>query len=390
MTICFISHSSRDGGAERVLLETIQVLQAEGIECRVLLPTKGFLSGELSRLGIQFSIISFPLWMSRNNLSLALRVKTALNLAKDTVHVAWRIFRWKSDIVYSNTATVCVGAFAAYLLRLPHVWHLHEFGLEDQGLSFLYGRQASLRLMNRLSSKCICVSRALAASYQESIDPSTISVIYPSVHTAFRDSCANGPDVPRFSSTERFRCLIVGSLIEGKGQEDALLAMSLLKKTGIDAELIVVGEGEPGYRHHLETLVEANQLGSNVVFLGAVANAFPAMRSADVVLICSRSEAFGRVTIEAMLAGKPIIGARSGATAELIEAGVNGLLYKTRDPGDLAAQITYLYENRDYADTLGKNAADWVKQNFSQQRFTEDMLTVLASQLPEAAAIPLI
>lgn len=64
------------------------------------------------------------------------------------------------------------------------------------------------------------------------------------------------------------------------------------------------------------------------------------IRMADVVLICSHWEPFGRVTVEAMLAGKPVI-AISGATVELIHDGVTGLLY---DPGNysvLANKMRY-------------------------------------------------
>ncbi|MGA7411351.1 MAG: glycosyltransferase family 4 protein, partial [Bryobacteraceae bacterium] len=371
MTVCFVSHSSSDGGAERVLLETIESLHDEGIECRVLLPSSGHFSRELMRLGIPFSVISFPLWMSRNNLSFALRLKTALNLSKDTAQVAWRISKWKCDVVYSNTVTVCIGAFAAKLLRLPHVWHLHEFGFEDQGLSFLFGKRWSLKVINRMSSACVCVSNALATAYGESIDASKISVIYPSLRCLPSEYSGNGPAAPIVSRTERFRCVIVGALIEGKGQEDAVLAVSVLKKAGVDAELIVIGEGEPGYRRHLQTLAEKNQVAGSVVFTGSVPNAFPSMCSADVVLVCSRSEAFGRVTIEAMYSGKPLIGARSGATAELIDGGVNGLLYKTGDPEDLAAQIKYLYENPGIAKALGTSAKKWVEQRFFENRSTE-------------------
>ena len=103
------------------------------------------------------------------------------------------------------------------------------------------------------------------------------------------------------------------------------------------------------------------------------------MRSADVILVFSRSEAFGRVTIEAMIAGKPVIGARSGATAELIQNGVNGLLYSVGDPESLAAEIRYLHDNPKVADQLGKNARKWVEEHFSQDRYSEKILSVLAS-----------
>lgn len=379
MRICFVSHSSGDGGAERVLLETIELLQAPGIECQVILPTEGCLGEELARLGVHYSVISFPLWMARGKVSRFGRLQAAVGIVKDTFLVGWQILRWKCDVVYSNTSTVSVGAFAAFILGRPHVWHLHEFGLEDQGLSFLFGERRSLALIDRLSARCICVSKILAEKYAKSIDPSKITVIYPSMGRALKDD----EDPIRISGAQppskKFRCLIVGALIPGKGQEEAILAMAHLKKAGVAAELIIVGQGDAEFQRHLQKLVHSNALAEDVVFAGQVKSAFPAMLQSDVILVCSKAEAFGRVTIEGMFAGRPVIGARSGATAELIEDGINGLLYRSGDAADLAERIRFVYENPAIGEAMGANARTWVQTNFNAVRITGELLNLLHS-----------
>lgn len=380
MRICFVSHSSGDGGAERVLLETIELLQARGIECQVILPTEGSLGEELARLGVHYSVISFPLWMARGKVSRFGRLQAAVGIVKDTFLVGWQILRWKCDVVYSNTSTVSVGAFAAFIVGRPHVWHLHEFGLEDQGLSFLFGERRSLALIDRLSARCICVSQILAENYAKSIDASKIAVIYPSMCRALE----GGEEPARVSGAQsppskKFRCLIVGALIPGKGQEEAILAMAHLKKTGVAAELTIVGQGEAEFQLHLQKLVQSNALTEDVVFAGQVKNAFPVMLQSDVILVCSKAEAFGRVTVEGMFAAKPVIGARSGATAELIKDGINGLLYRSGDAGDLAERIRFVYENPTVAEAMGTNARTWVQANFNADRISAELLNVLHS-----------
>jgi glycosyltransferase involved in cell wall biosynthesis len=379
MRICFVAHSSREGGADLVLIETIEILQTEGIECRVLLPDRGELCAALGRLGVPFSVVPYAHWMSRGRVSLFRLLWVALNIAVKTTFVAWKVFRWECSAVYTNTATICVGAFAARLLGLPHVWHLHEFGLEDQGLSFLFGERFSLAAINRLSSICICVSKALARRYAESIEPRKITVIYPSMHRALsaREG-ATDEDSPAFRRSGRFRCLIVGTLMEGKGQIDSILALVQLRQMGIDAELMIVGDGLPGYRGRLQEIILRHDLTEFVTLAGRVDNALPAMRSSDAVLVCSRREAFGRVTIEAMLAGKAVLGARSGATAELIKDGVNGLLYDSGDAKDLANKIKYLYGSPRAAETLGRNAQAWVEGYFTKSRYREELWSLLA------------
>ena len=174
---------------------------------------------------------------------------------------------------------------------------------------------------------------------------------------------------------------MIGALIEGKGQEESVLAFDELESMSIDAELVIVGDGVPEYKVHLKKLVEEKGLGSRVVFAGQTQTALSEMRCSDAVLVCSRSEAFGRVTIEGMLCGKPVIGARSGATAELISSGANGLLYTLGEPKDLASKIKYLYDNPAFAEELGKNAMSWAAKSFTTDRYASELLAVLRSVL---------
>lgn len=383
MRICFVSHSAKLGGAERVLLETIEILRSQGIECRVILPERGDFCTEVARLRVPYAVVSFAHWMGRGRPTFARRLEAALNIVMKTPMIAWKVLRWGCDIVYTNTSTVCVGAFAARLLGRPHVWHLHEFGLEDQGLSFIFGERFSLAVINRLSARCICVSRALARKYSRSIPEPKIAVIYPSMHQAL-SGCEDAVDhaTPIFRRSGRFRTVIVGTLIEGKGQAEAIRALAHLKQMGTDAELMIVGDGIPGYRCRLQELIQSHGLEGRVVLTGPVEDALPAMQGSDAVLVCSKSEAFGRVTIEGMLAGKPVIGARSGANAELIKDGVNGLLYNLGEPENLAEKIRYLAENPAVAARLGENAQAWVRSFFTPTRYSREIMAVLSALHP--------
>jgi glycosyltransferase involved in cell wall biosynthesis len=377
MKICFISHTSRNAGAERVLLETLDILQTEGIECRVLVPEPGELCRLLADLGVPFSIIPYPTWMARGRPGFLTTVRRALNIAVKTIAVAKTIARWRCDIVYSNTVTIPEGALASLLLGLPHVWHLHEFGKEDHGLSLLFGDRLSYKLVEWLSKRCVCVSKALADKYSRSVDPSKLSILYPSMHMAPRNVADPARDCSMFPCEAKFRCVIVGRMCVGKGQADGVLALSHLRKNGIEAELIIVGDGDQDYRNFLDETIRSNDLERQVFFVGQVSDPFSIVQSGDVVLVCSKSEAFGRVTIEGMLAGKPVVGARSGATAELIVDGVNGLFYECGESEDLAEKIKYLSENPALREELGKNARAAAESYFTAARYKEQLLGFL-------------
>jgi glycosyltransferase involved in cell wall biosynthesis len=93
----------------------------------------------------------------------------------------------------------------------------------------------------------------------------------------------------------------------------------------------------------------------------------PYIRAADVLLMCSRMEAFGNVTVETMQLGRPVIGARSGGTKELIRDGETGLLFEVANPNDLARKIRHLYENRELVDKLGAAARAWTEETFTEE-----------------------
>ena len=376
MKVCFISHSSAKGGAERALLELLEALKGNGVECCVLLPSDGPLVNELKKLGVDFCTLPYKWWMGVKTPFWKRLGRTVINLAV-TIPVAMKIKRWKCDVVYTNTITVCVGAFAAPLVRLPHVWHIHEFGYEDHRLVFDLREKLSLWLMNRLSYVFIANSNAVAQKYAQHIPPHKLKMVYQSVSVKqrFLNSQVSFSEQP--DKEAGIRCVIVGALQEGKRQEEAILAIGELVHAGIDAELFIVGHGNLKYQDYLQKLVSENELDRYVKFIGYVENPFPFVKSADVVLMCSRNEAFGRVTVEAIKIGKPVIGARSGGTIELIRDGFNGFLYTPGDYKELAAKIKYLYEHPDVVRDMGKNGLQWTKEYFTQERYGEEVLTIL-------------
>jgi glycosyltransferase involved in cell wall biosynthesis len=95
---------------------------------------------------------------------------------------------------------------------------------------------------------------------------------------------------------------------------------------------------------------------------------------ADVALMCSSSEAFGRVTVEAMKLGRPVIGADAAGTAELVRDGWNGLLYPAGDPAALAVCIERLHGDRPFLRALGAQAREWSCATFTPARYGDGLL----------------
>jgi glycosyltransferase involved in cell wall biosynthesis len=380
--VCFVSHTADKYGAEFALLELLQGLVAEGVDCKVLVPKKGPLLSALDQLQIEWKIIGYPFWVAgarrRWMSGRILRTVRTLLLA---IPMARCIAKWQCDLVCSNTMTIGAGALAAQLAKRPHVWHLHEFGYRDPNLLFDLGERRTAHLMDRLSAIFIANSHAVVKHYGRYINQERIKVVYQAV--TLRDETESSPNN---CATDKpcFTCVIVGSLHIAKGQDEAIRALAEVVRRGVDMELLFVGAGSKRFRKVLVQQVRDTGLEQRVKFIGYAENPLPYIRMADVVLICSRWEAFGRATVEAMLLGKPIIAtANSGGTAELIHDGETGLLYEAGNHVELADKIQHLYQSPEEGARLGAAAHVWAAGRFTQQRYAREVIDVLNEVLAE-------
>jgi len=377
MRICFVLHTSGMGGAERVSLELIEVLVKKGIQCFAILPSYGLIVEVLKKRNIPFKIISYKWWAREMGSPIWKRMgRLAINLIK-TFYVMRQIRKWKVNIIYSNTITICVGAFAAKLLHLPHIWHIHEFGKEDFCLHFDFGEKIAMMMMKGLSDVCIVSSKAVMEKYEKYFPVLKMRLVYFAVPVVDESSYKVKKIKQRLQEMPGIKCVIVGSLYKGKRQEDAIRAIGKLVNEGIPAYLYIIGEGRLEYKQYLKDLVTRYGLENNIFFLGYIDNPFPIIVQSDVLLMCSRNEAFGRVTVEGMKAGKPVIGTNSGGTIELIKDYFNGFLYTFGDYQELAEKIKYFYQNSGEAKKMGQNGKKWALEKFNIGKFTEEILTIL-------------
>ncbi|MBU0679637.1 MAG: glycosyltransferase [Verrucomicrobia bacterium] len=374
MKICLVSHSSEVGaGAERSLLTTVEGLRERGAECLVVVPEDGPLSREFRTLNVQVAVLPYVTWLGPWY-PRATRVK---RLGRN-LHAAWQlagIVRSRGfDLVYTNTMVMNVGAIAALFARRPHIWHIREFGWEDHGVLYELGEKLSLRIADMLTKVFVTNSQAVADKYARFIPPTKLRTVYQGVEVL------SAPLPAGYERNKAYRCVLVGALHEGKKQEDAVRAVASLREAGMEIELLLVGGGRHSpYVNLLEGLVDELRLKDCVRFTGAVGNSFPFMESADVVLVCSRCEAFGRVTIEGMLAGKPVIATSSGGTPELIEDNVTGLLYEPGNDDELAAKIEWLHDHASEASNIGARAKSWATDRFTTKQYRDEIFDILSA-----------
>jgi glycogen synthase len=150
----------------------------------------------------------------------------------------------------------------------------------------------------------------------------------------------------------RWRLLWVGRVIEEKGIETAIHALSLLPR---NATLQIVGMVDPAYRQHLEALAATLGVASSLSFsLASRQQIRQHYQRADVTLFTSmiEHEAFGLVPLEAMVSGCPVIATGVGGSSEYCLDGVNCVRVPPGDPAALARAVRQLAQSRDLCRRL--------------------------------------
>lgn len=167
------------------------------------------------------------------------------------------------------------------------------------------------------------------------------------------ESFAPGPPIP---DEGPLRLLCVARLIERKGQRHLIVAVQQLVEKGIEVTLDLVGTGDA--RAAYEAQVQALGLEGRVRFLGYVRREEIARHyaAAHVFVLASFNEGMSVATLEAMASGLPVVVTCTGGAAELVEEGVNGLVFDWGDVERLTAHLARLAQDRALARAMGAAA----------------------------------
>jgi glycosyltransferase involved in cell wall biosynthesis len=227
-----------------------------------------------------------------------------------------------------------VGAIAAKIMGKPHFWFIHEFGEEDQHFRLSLPTPKAYRFMAFLSRKIIVNSKAVMKKWEKYVQPEKLALLYNLVQLPLTNSIGLLPE------EKPFRLLMLGQLIRGKGHRDAILAVRSLNKEGVFIHLDIIGSAwDRSYLIELQTLISQNKLEEYIKILPPVTHPERIFRKYHILLMCSLSEAFGRVTVEALKSGIPVIASRTGGSTEIIEEGRNGFFYDPTIKDSLAQEI---------------------------------------------------
>lgn len=373
MKILFLDQSGKPGGAELCLIDIakpyrdnclvglfadgtfkqlleeqhipVQVLASQGIEVR---KESGLAKG-LGSLGQLVPLINRVTALSRNY-----------------------------DLIYTNTQkALVVGAIASFFSRRPLVYHLHDI------LSLDHFSSTNRRIAVTLANRAALVIANSQASQSAFIAAGGRKEIVDFVYNGFDLNLYQQPQASLKQELGLDGKFVVGHfsrLSPWKGQHILLEALQHCPENLV---AILVGDalfGEQDYVQQLHTQVTELGLENRVKFLGFRSDIIPLMSACDLVTHTSTvAEPFGRVIVEAMLCGTPVVATKAGGAIELVEDGKTGWLVEPGNVNELAATINICLEQPQLSANIAQQAKLQASQRFDVATINQQIEKLLSN-----------
>lgn len=333
-----------------------------------ILVRNGKVCDELRKRG--FQCISFPYRLDIVNkknkeYSLYLLVRRLVSSILNYIcllYVKIKLNRVKLDIVHTNSTATQIGYKLSRIFNAKHVWHIREFLDLDFGMKPVAGWN---NLYKKIYDSDLVIAITKDVYKHWSLQESRKAKVLFNAVRSISDIDVN---------TNKEKCLLFCSatLSDNKGAD---FAMELFCKSNLSSEgyrLKMIGVCDDNYLRKLKSIANAyNQL-SNVDFLGYQNNVKEYIKEASVLLMCSVCEAMGRVTVEALFYGCPVLGHNTGGTKEIIQDGTNGFLYD--DMTDALTKLNIIIHNKNISETFINNGVIDAREKFSKENYGKKIL----------------
>ncbi len=375
MKILFLDQSGKPGGAELCLIDIAKPYRDR---CLVGLFADGSFRDLLLSAHIPVEVLATSQIQVRKESSLGQGLASLSQL----IPLVGKVVRKarKYDLIYANTQkALVVGALASFFSRRPLVYHLHDI-LSPEHFSKT-NRRIAVTSANRFASLVIANSQASLNAFVAAGGRQDLAAI---VYNGFDPKVYQIPESDVSQIRQHLglhKQFVIGHfsrLAPWKGQHILIEAIAQCPE---NVTAILVGDalfGEQDYVQQLHQQVTALGLEKRVKFLGFRSDIPLLMTACDLIAHTSTSpEPFGRVIVEAMLCGKPVVAAKAGGAIELVEQGVNGFLVTPGNPQELAQTIITCLQETEKTMVIARHARATASQRFDVATINQQISQLL-------------
>lgn len=367
------------GGANHSLLQLMKELKENYDVEPTLLVSKGVhpypISDKCREVGIE-CIEARYYWFKYKGYTISNILRVLLDFLLFYPIVIWKLRGRKFDIIHSNGSVIDLGAYLHIFKKIPHVWHLREFGKEDFGVYSLLGKKYEKWIYSK-GDVFIAISDCIKRAYLDVIPGRKIQMIYNGIKPSEDSLKADHKnEVPQF--------VLVGVVQEAKNQLEAVKALKIVVEKGVKMHLNFIGIDQNEYADIVRKYITENKLGEYVTFWGPRNDVPQILKKMDVGLMLSRNEAFGRVTVEYMMQNLAVIASDTGANPEIIDNGLNGLLYCYCNTNELADNMIEFAVKKNVMCDMAKRGMQHALETFTSNKNTKQVYNVYTTLLPSS------
>lgn len=368
--ILYLNPSAEVGGAERSLLDLLKHLDREKYYPIVSFPSEGKLKRELERMGIERKVIDFHPEISKlsreNGNRYFHRFLSIPRYLLPTIIKTARFVRSRDIDMIMTNGIKChfIGSMVSSLTGSKLIWHVRDM-IEVGWLKWM------LRSMGRLfPDKIITNSHAVGSIF---VTSGRTETVYNGIDLSHFKRGIDGEKVRSTFKIGKNTKLIgtIGHFAPLKGYEELIGAMVEVIREGYNIKLALVGDAiypnSNNYKRKLLSLINCAGLRNRIIFTGYRENIPELLASFDIFVLPSRAEGFGRVNLEAMAMGKPVISTHVGGIPEVVLDGITGILVTPRNSKALAHAIIRLLDDSELGESMGNAGKRRVEEHFTVQ-----------------------
>lgn len=343
------------GGAGRVILNYLAYADKSRFETHVAVPRGSLLTPRLRKLGAQVHEVDGIADKSLDLKSLGTLKRLIRKVDPDIVH----------------THGALTGRIAGRQCGKAVIFTRHSAFPVPEYLKKGPGRWANKLINEHYADRIIAVSPATAENLTDGgVSPKLIEIAMNGVEPVKKRSVEEQAAFRREHGIAPgdFVAGIIARIEDYKGHDDILDAMAKLVPQRPRLKLLVAGTG--GHEEAVRERAEKLGLTENVILLGFVSDVSPVLSVLDVQLNASwGTEATSMALLEGFSMGVPAIASDYGGNPWTVTDGVDGLLFKTRDTGELAEKLKTVMDDPALREKLGLGALREYGKRFTGEIF---------------------
>lgn len=349
------NHGTFIGGGEHSFLDLISRLP-EAWPVIAALPTEGILAEKTRERGIPTVIAPLPPMDPGHLLQMAGSIGRLREICKTG----------QIRLIYANGSRAAFyGGVVGRLSSIPVIWHCRVI-TADPWLDFLL-----LRLVDRIVVNSRATGSRFPLSFQDKI-----AFVYNGFDLEWLGE--SSVTKPVLIEDGWRTILVVARASRWKRHDLILAAFEAIAQAEQSAHLICVGardHSEPSWWDQLQEKTGRSSFSGRIHWVGAVDDVRPWYRAASLMVLPSTNEPFGRVVIEAMASGVPVIATRSGGIPEIITHMLNGMLVPENDAAALAAAVLEILHDPSLQGRLAEAGRERAKR-FRMDSHIHEMVNV--------------